>query len=74
MPSIIEMVVFDAPIDIRKSGITLYTILVEVSVKKLVRPVKKTFLSRPNILVFFTNSRLSFLNIHDKINHWFILS
>jgi hypothetical protein len=46
-PSISERVVFDAPIDNKKSGITLYTILVDVSVRKLVRPVKKIFRSRP---------------------------
>lgn len=39
MPSIREMVVFEAPIDIRKSGITLYTIFVDMSVKRLVSPV-----------------------------------
>jgi len=47
IPSIIDKVVLDAPMDKRKSGITLYTIFVDVSVKKLVRPVKKTFLSNP---------------------------
>ena len=34
-----EIVVLDAPIDNKNSGITLYTILVDVSVKKLVSPV-----------------------------------
>jgi hypothetical protein len=47
MPSIRDICVFDAPIDRRKSGMTLYTILDDVSVKKLVSPVKKMFLSKP---------------------------
>ena len=47
-----EIVVFDAPIAIKKSGITLYTILVDVSVKKLVNPVKKMLRSNPKILLF----------------------
>jgi hypothetical protein len=33
------MEVFDAPMESRNNGITLYTILVDVSVKKLVNPV-----------------------------------
>lgn len=52
IPSISDIEVFDAPIDIRKRGITLYIIFVDVSVKKLVNPVKKTFLCKPNILLF----------------------
>lgn len=39
IPSIREMVVFEAPIDMRKSGMTLYTIFVDMSVKRLVSPV-----------------------------------
>jgi len=38
MPSMSDMVVFDAPIDNKNSGITLYNIFDEVSVKKLVKP------------------------------------
>lgn len=49
IPSIRDIEVFDAPNDSRKSGITLYNIFVDVSVKKLVNPVKKTFLCKPNI-------------------------
>ena len=65
IPSIKEIVVFDAPIDNRNSGITLYTILVDVSVKKLVNPVKKAFFSNPNIFFLFihfiSHSAVSFL-------------
>ena len=39
IPSIKDIVVLDAPIDNKKRGITLYTILVDVSVKKLVSPI-----------------------------------
>ena len=52
MPSINEIVVLEAPIDIKNSGMTLYIILVDVSVKRLVSPVKKTFRSKPNIFCF----------------------
>jgi hypothetical protein len=51
------MVVYDAPIDNKNSGITLYTILVDVSVKKLVSPVKKAFFSKPN--TFFLSFMMS---------------
>jgi len=53
IPSIKEIVVLDAPIDNKKRGITLYIIFVDVSVKKLVNPVKKTFRSNPKILSLF---------------------
>ena len=52
IPSIREIVVLDAPIDNKNSGITLYTILVDVSVKKLVNPVKNAFFSIPSIFLF----------------------
>ena len=48
-PSINEIVVLEAPIDNKKRGITLYTILADVSVKKLVSPVKNAFGCSPNI-------------------------
>jgi hypothetical protein len=54
------MVVYDAPIDNKNSGITLYTILVDVSVKKLVNPVKKAFFSKPN------NFLLSFIECQSQ--------
>ena len=44
MPSINARLVLEAPIDIRNIGITEYTILTEVSVRKLVNPVKRIFL------------------------------
>jgi len=43
IPSIRARLVFEAPIDIRNMGMTEYTILTEVSVRKLVIPVKKIF-------------------------------
>jgi hypothetical protein len=49
------MVVLVAPIDIKNSGMTLYTILVDVSVKKLVSPVKKTLRSNPKNLLAIAN-------------------
>jgi hypothetical protein len=58
IPSINDIVVFDAPIDNKKRGITLYTILVDVSIKKLVNPVKKIFFLNPNILSFFISETL----------------
>ena len=54
IPSINEIAVLDAPIDNKNRGITLYTILVDVSVKKLVSPVKKAFFSNPNIFFFLS--------------------
>jgi len=51
IPSISDIEVLEAPIDSKKSGITLYTILVDVSVKKLVIPMKNTFLFSPNIFL-----------------------
>ena len=53
MPSINEIAVLDAPIDSKNRGMTLYTILVDVSVKKLVNPVKKGFRCIPNIVLVF---------------------
>jgi len=53
IPSIKDIVVLDAPMDNKNSGITLYIIFVDVSVKKLVNPVKKAFFSIPNIFASF---------------------
>jgi len=53
MPSIKERLVLDAPIESKNIGITEYTILADVSVRKLVRPVKKIFLLKPKSLLFF---------------------
>jgi hypothetical protein len=47
MPSIRARLVLDAPIDKRNMGITEYTILTDVSVRKLVRPVNRIFLLNP---------------------------
>lgn len=55
IPSIIDKLVFDAPIDIKNIGITEYTILTDVSVKKLVRPVNKIFLLNPEKKPFIFN-------------------
>ena len=65
IPSINDIVVLDAPIDNKNRGITLYTILVDVSVKKLVSPVKKAFFSNPNIffLSFIMSLRSVFFNV-----------
>jgi hypothetical protein len=49
-PSISERLVFEAPIESRNIGITAYTIFTDVSVRKLVNPVKKIFLLKPRIL------------------------
>jgi len=59
-PSISESSVFDAPIESKNKDITEYTILVAVSMKKLVRPAKKMLLSRPRI--FFTCTLLLILS------------
>ena len=61
IPSIKAIDVLGAPIDNKNKGITLYTILLEVSVKKLVSPVKKGFLFKPKILFFFIKMKLSIL-------------
>ena len=53
MPSINDMDVLEAPSDNKNRGITLYIILIDVSVKKLVNPVKNTFFSNPNIFLWF---------------------
>ncbi|GAB1454606.1 hypothetical protein MASR2M47_46620 [Draconibacterium sp.] len=72
IPSIKDIVVLDAPIDNKNMGITLYTILVEVSVKKLVSPVKKAFLSNPNIFLFsfiiLVVPAVSFLRLPNLLN------
>jgi hypothetical protein len=54
IPSIIARLVFEAPIDIRNMGITEYTIFTEVSVRKLVRPVKKILGLNPKIFLRLT--------------------
>jgi len=59
-PSISEIVVLDAPIESRNRGMTLYIILVDVSVKKLVSPVKKGFLCIPNIVLVFIRTPSDF--------------
>ena len=56
-PSIKEMVVLDAPSDKRNNGIILYTIFVEVSVKKLVIPVANML--RGNLMTSFFISTVS---------------
>ena len=51
IPSIRARLVLEAPIDSRNMGITEYTILTEVSVRKLVSPVNRIFLLNPkNVL------------------------
>lgn len=75
IPSISERLVFDAPIDIRNIGITEYTIFTEVSVRKLVNPVNRTFLSKPRYLFPRGRSDTSFipgcvnLKQFEEINH-----
>jgi len=59
MPSIRDRLVLEAPKESRNMGITEYTILVEVSVSRLVNPVKKTFLLTPKNLLSLIGSSLS---------------
>jgi hypothetical protein len=51
IPSIKESSVLEAPRDNKNMGMTAYIILVVVSVRKLVIPMKKTFLCIPSILL-----------------------
>ncbi|GHS89981.1 hypothetical protein FACS1894201_11310 [Bacteroidia bacterium] len=54
MPSMSDKTLLDAPIDIKNNGITLYSIFVDTSIKKLVNPIKKTLRSNPNIVGFLS--------------------
>jgi len=68
IPSINARLVFDAPIDIRNIGITEYTILTEVSVRKLVRPVNKILRLKPRYpLRFIQPWDLIFYDIVIKV-------